>query len=86
MPRKRDTDTVTYPEYVWLRKNIIRRRLEKGWSQVEFAQEMQKIDQAYVSAVERMQINPTLEVLSKFANALQCTAADLLAEPLDDAD
>lgn len=86
MTRRRPTDTETYPEYVFLRMNVMRLRLEKGLTQTELAQEIKSVDQAYVSALERMQINPTLEVLSKFAKALECTVADLLTEPTDRAD
>lgn len=86
MPRKRETDTTTYPEYVWLAANLKRRREELGWSQINLAEAMKQVDQAYVSALERMQINPTLEVLSKFARALGCSAAELVAEPPEDLD
>lgn len=82
--RYRDTDTDRFPEYVWLSKNVTKLRLERGFSQAELATKMGSgTVQAYVSALERMQVNPTLEVLSRLAAALETTISDLFREPAD---
>jgi transcriptional regulator with XRE-family HTH domain len=61
-----------------LGKNVRRLRLEKGWSQEEFADEA-GIHRTYVSDIERGARNPTIRVLEKLAKPLQVTAAALIA-------
>jgi len=78
MARRRETDTARFPEYEWLAANALRLRMDAGLSQAEVASRMGGIDQSYVSAVERMQINATLEVLSRLSFALNCSISELL--------
>jgi transcriptional regulator with XRE-family HTH domain len=84
MATGREVDTVRFPEYVWLAQNMIRLRLQSGLTQTELSQRLGKnLDQSYISAMERMRVNPTLEVLSAIAKALDVTVADLVAQPAD---
>jgi predicted transcriptional regulator len=81
MPRKREVDTARFPEYEYIAHNCSERRTELGLSQTNLADRCSGMDQAYVSSVERMQVNPTLEVLSALAKALEWTLSDLVKEP-----
>jgi transcriptional regulator with XRE-family HTH domain len=65
--------------------NIKRLRVLRGFAQDALAFEA-KIDRTYVSRLERCMENPTVGVLSKLAEALQCRIVDFfdeeaLAEP-----
>ena len=51
-------------------------RQKKGWSQEEFAHRAE-LDRTYVSGVERGIRNPTLDVITKFADTLDVEVADL---------
>ena len=57
--------------------NIRRMREDRGWSQEELA-ERAGIHRTYLSMVERMTRNPTLDVLERIANALDAEPTDLL--------
>lgn len=51
-------------------------RTDLGWSQEEFAHRAE-LDRTYVSGVERGIRNPTLDVITKLAAALDVEVADL---------
>jgi transcriptional regulator with XRE-family HTH domain len=51
-------------------------RADRGWSQEEFAHRAE-LDRTYVSGVERGVRNPTLDVITKLADALDVEVADL---------
>lgn len=51
-------------------------RTDRGWSQEEFAHRA-NLDRTYVSGVERGVRNPTLDVITKFADTLKVDIADL---------
>jgi transcriptional regulator with XRE-family HTH domain len=57
--------------------NVRRLRLEKGWSQEEFA-DRAGIHRTYVSDIERGARNPTITVVEKLARPLGSSAAALL--------
>ena len=58
--------------------NVRRLRLEKGWSQEEFA-DRAGIHRTYVSDIERGARNPTIVIVDKLARSLQSTAAELVS-------
>jgi len=60
-----------------LAANLRRIRLEKGWSQEEFAHEAD-IHRTYISDLERAARNPSIEIIEKLAKTLQVTAGRLL--------
>jgi transcriptional regulator with XRE-family HTH domain len=62
-----------------LAQNIKRARSRLNLSQEELAARAE-IDRTYVSGIERQVRNPTITVVAKFAEALETTAAELLAD------
>lgn len=58
-------------------QNIKRLRLERGWSQEEFAFEV-GLHRTYISGLERGIRNPTVTVVGKLANCLGVKPARLL--------
>ncbi|HWH22815.1 MAG TPA: helix-turn-helix transcriptional regulator [Allosphingosinicella sp.] len=60
-----------------LGKNVRRLRLEKGWSQEEYAFEA-GIHRTYVSDIERGARNPTATVIEKLAKPLGIAPGRLL--------
>jgi transcriptional regulator with XRE-family HTH domain len=60
-----------------LAKNIRTLRLEKGWSQEDFA-DRADIHRTYVSDIERGRRNPTITVVAKLALPLGVSASRLL--------
>ena len=62
-----------------LGKNLRRLRLQKGWSQEEFAFEA-NIHRTYVSDLERGARNPTIVVVEKLAISLGVTVSELFEE------
>ena len=60
-----------------LGSNLKRLRLEKGWSQEEFA-DRAGIHRTYVSDIERAARNPTITVVQKLAKPLLVSASTLL--------
>lgn len=60
-----------------LATNMRRMREERGLSQEEFA-ERAGLHRTYVSMIERMARNPTIDVLEKIARALGIEPAELL--------
>lgn len=60
-----------------LATNLRRLRLEKGWSQEQFADEA-GLHRTYVSDLERGARNPTISVVEKLAMALGVNAGALL--------
>lgn len=60
-----------------LAKNIRMLRLEKGWSQEDFA-DRADIHRTYVSDIERGRRNPTITVVEKLAAPLGVSASRLL--------
>lgn len=63
-----------------LAANIKRLRKAKGWSQEALADEA-GVDRTYVSGIERLLRNPTIELLERFGNALGVPAGHLLDPP-----
>lgn len=57
--------------------NVRRRRLARGLTQEQLAFEA-KIDLTYVGGIERGRRNPSLMVLARIADALDCNPAELL--------
>lgn len=57
--------------------NMKRLRRERGWSQEALADESD-LDRTYISGLERLTKNPTITVVQRIANALQCRMGDLL--------
>lgn len=62
-----------------LARNLRRLRLERGWSQEEFAEKC-GLHRTYVGAIERGERNVTLCTLSALAFALQVSAAELITD------
>ena len=62
-----------------LAQNIKDARRRLNLSQEELAARAE-IDRTYVSGIERQVRNPTITVVAKFAEALETTAAELLAD------
>jgi transcriptional regulator with XRE-family HTH domain len=62
-----------------LAQNIKKARSRLNLSQEELAARAE-IDRTYVSGIERQIRNPTITVVAKFAEALETTAAELLAD------
>ncbi|MEG3155129.1 helix-turn-helix domain-containing protein [Sphingomonas sp. RB1R13] len=60
-----------------LGSNLKRLRLEKGWSQEDFA-DRAGIHRTYVSDIERAARNPTISVVEKLAKPLRVSPATLL--------
>lgn len=60
-----------------LAANMKRLRKERGWSQEALADEA-GLDRTYVSGIERVVRNPTITVIARLAQALQCAFGDLL--------
>ncbi|MEG3153303.1 helix-turn-helix domain-containing protein [Sphingomonas sp. RB1R13] len=60
-----------------LGSNLKRLRLEKGWSQEDFA-DRAGIHRTYVSDIERAARNPTITIVEKLAKPLQVSASALL--------
>jgi len=58
-------------------KNIKRIRIEKGFSQEEFALRA-KIDRSYMGRIERGEANITIKVIATIAKTLDCEPADIL--------
>ncbi|MGH6763014.1 MAG: helix-turn-helix domain-containing protein [Phyllobacterium sp.] len=62
-----------------LAENIKAARKRLNLSQEDLAARAE-IDRTYVSGIERQVRNPTITVVAKFAEALETTAAELLAD------
>ncbi len=60
-----------------LAANLRRLRLEKGWSQEEYA-DRADIHRTYVSDIERGARNPTISVVEKLAAPFAVTAGAML--------
>ena len=60
-----------------LGSNLKRLRLEKGWSQEEFA-DRAGIHRTYVSDIERAARNPTITIVEKLAKPFKASASALL--------
>lgn len=60
-----------------LGSNLKRLRLEKGWSQEEFAGRA-GIHRTYVSDIERAARNPTITIVEKLAKPLRVSASTLI--------
>lgn len=56
-----------------------RLRKERGWSQ-EVLADAAGLDRTYISGIERMVRNPTITVVERVANALDCKLGKLLDE------
>lgn len=62
-----------------LARNIKAARKRLNLSQEELA-DRAEIDRTYVSGIERQVRNPTITIVTKFAQALETTTADLLTD------
>jgi len=60
-----------------LGSNVKRLRLERGWSQEDFA-DRANIHRTYVSDIERAARNPTITIVEKLAKALKVKASELI--------
>ena len=60
-----------------LAANLRKFRLEKGWSQEEFAHQAD-IHRTYISDLERAARNPSIEVIERLAKTLHVSAGQLL--------
>ncbi len=60
-----------------LGSNVKRLRLEKGWSQEDFA-DRANIHRTYVSDIERAARNPTITIVERLAKALKVKASVLI--------
>lgn len=60
-----------------LAAEVLKRRKEKNISQEQLALEAD-VDRTYISQLEREIANPSLQILSRVAQVLQCNVADLL--------
>lgn len=79
MPSLRDIDGDKYPECVWFARNVAKLREQMDLSQGEFGK-LVGVSQPYVSALESLKANPTLEVMSAIATATGCSVALLVSE------
>lgn len=57
--------------------NMKRVRKERGWSQEALAHEAE-LDRTYISGIERNVRNPTITVVERIAEALNCPLGKLL--------
>lgn len=57
--------------------NVRRLRVEKGWSQEDYA-DRAGIHRTYVSDIERGRRNPSITIVEKLAKALKVTASSLI--------
>lgn len=57
--------------------NMKKLRKERGWSQEVLAGET-GLDRTYISGIERKVKNPTVTVVERVADALDCTLGELL--------
>ena len=60
-----------------LAANLRKFRLEKGWSQEEFAHQAD-IHRTYISDLERAARNPSIAVIERLAETLHVSAGQLL--------
>jgi transcriptional regulator with XRE-family HTH domain len=60
-----------------LAANMKKLRKERGWSQEVLADEA-GLDRTYISGIERKVKNPTVTVVERLANALDCPMGGLL--------
>ncbi|MEM7781522.1 MAG: helix-turn-helix transcriptional regulator [Pseudomonadota bacterium] len=60
-----------------LAANLRKFRLEKGWSQEEFAHQAD-IHRTYVSDLERAARNPSIEIVERLATTLDVRAGQLV--------
>ncbi|MCO4092867.1 MAG: helix-turn-helix transcriptional regulator [Sphingorhabdus sp.] len=57
--------------------NMKRLRKARGWSQEALA-DAAGLDRTYISGIERVVRNPTISVVERVAQALNCTMGELL--------
>jgi DNA-binding XRE family transcriptional regulator len=50
-------------------------RMRKGWSQTKLAQEL-KIDRSYINQIENGKVTPSIALLERIANILDCNLKD----------
>ena len=62
-----------------LAKNVKRLRRERGWSQEELWGQS-GVHRTYLSAMERKQRNPSVDILERLAEAFGVPMADLFSE------
>lgn len=80
MVNYRDVDTERYPELLWFSQNLKDLREALDLSQSDFASRA-GLSQPFLSALENLKANPTLEVISAIAKATGLTAAALVSPP-----
>lgn len=64
--------------------NLRRIRVERGFSQESLAVDAD-VDRTYVSGIERLEFNPTIDLLERLADALSVDLSDLVAPLAPDA-
>ncbi|MDI6029077.1 helix-turn-helix transcriptional regulator [Corticibacterium sp. UT-5YL-CI-8] len=64
--------------------NLRRLRTARGLSLDELAYQAE-VERAYAGRLERGERNPTLRIVEKLADALECDITELLAEPVEGA-
>ena len=64
--------------------NLRRIRVERGLSQERLAAEC-GVDRVYVGEIERELANPTLDLLSRLAAALDSSVSELFVQPVEGA-
>ena len=57
--------------------NVRKLRRQRGWSQEQLG-EYAETDRTFISQIERFVANPSLEVISKIASALQVSPGSLV--------
>lgn len=62
-----------------LADNLRAFRVERGWSQEEFADRC-GLHRTYIGAIERGERNVTLNTLNNIASALEISSAELISE------
>lgn len=79
MVRTRQLDIKRFPELQWFARNVAFVRQSLGLSQSGFAQ-LCGLTQPYISALETLQANPTLEVMSAIAKATGISVSEFTDE------
>ncbi len=79
MPTLRDIDGEKYPECVWFARNLQRLRERLQLTQGAFAK-LVGLSQPFVSALEGLKANPTLQIMSVIARATGCPVSLLVSE------
>ncbi len=82
MVNYRKLDTTRYPEHLYLSRNIKALRELRGFSQEELSAKS-GLSQSFISGVENLRSNASLEVICELARAFDVTVGELLSERID---